>query len=113
MIGFETYDISAWMIEGLTTHPLSAPRQSGRLRRGASVTARFLLPAVAMGALATYAAQPVAQWFIEPPVRVERAAMEKDVIPDLPALYWAGAVAALRNATRVEESGPPDPPPHY
>lgn len=114
MIGFETYDIGAWVTEGLAVHPVvtSSLRSTTRSRRP-SITTRILLPAVAVGAIAFYAAKPVAQWLISEPARIEQSAMQSDVIPISPALYWGNAVAALRSAPILNESGPADPPTRY
>jgi len=93
---------------------VTAPQRTlSSTRKGkAPASARILLSTVAMGALALYATKPVAQWF-DAPVRVEQAAMQRDIIPAPPAVYWANAVRALRSAPRVMESGPEDPPPRY
>jgi hypothetical protein len=113
MTGFETYDISAWIRDGLAMHPVVTPvRTSNHLRRP-SVATRMFLPAVAAGTLAFYAAKPVAQWFSDAPTRLVQSEMQGDLIPGEVATYWTDAVAALRSAARVEESGPADPPTHY
>jgi hypothetical protein len=112
MTGFETYDIAAWMVDGLSKHPTVTPQGVRGVPRRGSI-ARLLLPMVTVGALAILAATPVAQLFVETPVRIERAAMQKDFVPDRPALFWTNAVAALRLAPLVEESGPADPPTRY
>jgi hypothetical protein len=112
MTGFETYDLGAWMSDGLTVHPLVTVRPSANSRRPSVIT-RIFLPAVAVGALALYAAKPVAQWLFDEPARFEQAAMQSDIVPSSPILYWSNAVAALKNAPRVEESGPADPPTRY
>lgn len=113
MTGFETYDISAWMIDGLAMHPIARPARPVGARRIASLISRIVVPAVAMGTLSVYAAQPVAQWVLDVPTRVELASIQNDLLPDIPSVYWSKAVVALRRAPLIEESGPADPPPRY
>jgi hypothetical protein len=71
------------------------------------------LSTAAFGALSLFAAKPVAQWFIDPPVRIEQTAMQQDIIPAPPELYWQRTIGYLRSVPLIEESGPADPPTRY
>lgn len=116
MIGFETYDLQAWMSNGLTVHPhvAAGTRPANRSRRS-SLTAKLLLPAVAISTLGLYIARPVAQarWLVSEPTRLEQAEMRGDLLPYSPSAYWQTAIAGLKAAPIMEESGPVDPPTRY
>jgi hypothetical protein len=113
MDGFETYDIRAWIVNGLSRHPVSPTRAPAGRRTGPASPAQLFMPMVASVAFAFYSQSPVAQWHLDEPVRLAQAEIQADSVPGAPVLYWSRAVTALRSAPLVEESGPADPPTPY
>lgn len=116
MTGFESFDVRAWLVDGLTKH-VSATAKRSQQARQASFRSRVIVPVILAGMAvstmppATACGSTGVRWIssefsAEPPVAQHRAVGDA-------AQYWTARIAEVRSWRVLQESDHAEPPELY
>jgi hypothetical protein len=114
MNNFETFDIGAWVVDGLTRHVNASPAGRKRKNKRPTVTVSLRVAAVAASAFLTIATPWLsmqAQTPFAETIASLQALRSADVIIGSPVNYWSRVDAEMRTWKRINSPKISDIPP--